>query len=172
MKLILETQRLIVRHVDVGRDIDAWQDMMSDPVTVRYIGGEVLDRAKSWRQIALVMGHRQIRGYSFMSVIEKSTGNFIGRVGPWYPENWPGPEIGWTIHRDHTRKGYAKEAAVACVDYAFNTLGWDKVIHVIAEDNLASIKTAEAIGSKRLYKLDGIPGVTTLQCWVYGQDRA
>lgn len=170
--LILETERLILREIDIDRDLDMWHDMMTDEETVRYIGGEVLDRAKSWRQMAMMIGHQQVRGYGFWSVIEKSSGQFIGRIGPWYPEGWPAPEVGWTIHRDFIRRGYAKEAASACVEYVFNTLGWDSVIHVIADGNIGSIKTAEAIGSKRLYAMDGIPGVTQMKCWIYGQDRA
>ena len=168
---IIETPRLILREVDIEADLDMWTDMMSDEETVRYIGGETLDRAQSWRQIALMIGHMQVRGYCFLAVVEKSSGQFIGRIGPWYPEGWPAPEIGWTLHRDYTRKGYAKEAASACVDYAFNTLGWDKVIHVIAHGNIGSIKTAEAIGSKHIGELESIPGVTKMPCHIYGQDR-
>ena len=168
---IIETPRLILREIDVKTDLDMWTDMMSDEDTVRYIGGETMDRAKSWRQMAMLMGHYQIRGYGFLAVVEKSSGQFIGRIGPWYPEGWPAPEVGWTLHRDYTRKGYAKEAARACVDYAFDTLGWDKVIHVIAHGNIGSIKTAEAIGSKYIGELDEIPGVTKMPCHIYGQDK-
>jgi len=171
MTPVIETKRLILRHIDITHDIEAWHDMMSDEDTVRYIGGQTMNRAQTWRTMAMMMGHQQIRGYSFFSVIEKSSGDWIGRVGPWYPEGWVAPELGWTIHRHYTRKGYATEAAAACVQYAFDHLGWDTVIHIIAEGNIGSEKTAEAIGSKRLYALDGIPAVTDMKCWVYGQDR-
>jgi len=170
-KIILETPRLILREVDIEKDIEAWHDMMTDQDTVRFIGGDTLDRAGSWRQMAMLIGHQKIRGYGFWSVIEKSSGNFIGRVGPWFPEGWPEPEVGWTIHRNYTRKGYAKEAGAACVDYVFNTLGWDRIIHVIAEDNIGSIKTAEAIGSKFMYNLEKLPPFGDVKCLAYGQKR-
>ena len=171
MKTIIETERLILREIDTVNDLDGWTDMMSDPETVRYIGNQTMNRAQSWRQMAMVIGHQAVRGYSFYSVAEKSSGDWIGRIGPWFPEGWPAPEIGWTLHRDYTRKGYAKEAGAACVDYVFNTLGWDSVIHCIVDGNIGSMKTAEAIGSRRLYSMDGIPGVTDELCWVYGQDN-
>ena len=171
MKTIIETERLILREIDIKADLDPWTDMMSDPDTVRYIGNKTMNRAQSWRQMAMVIGHQAVRGYSFYSVVEKSSGDWIGRIGPWFPDGWPAPEIGWTLHKNYTRKGYAKEAGAACVDYAFNTLGWDSVIHCIAEGNIGSMKTAEAIGSKRLYSMDGIPAVTDALCWVYGQDN-
>ena len=45
---IIETPRLILREIDIKTDLEIWTDMMSDEDTVRYIGGETMDRAKSW----------------------------------------------------------------------------------------------------------------------------
>lgn len=81
------------------------------------------------------------------SVIETATGRWLGRVGPWSPEGWPGTEVGWSLHRDSHGQGYALEAAVAAIDYAFDVLGWEEVIHCIAPENLASARLAERIGS-------------------------
>ena len=172
MTAILETDRLILREIDVEADLDAWQDMMSDADTVRYIGDQTLDRAGVWRQMAMLIGHQNLRGYGFWSVIEKASGKFVGRVGPWNPEGWPEPEVGWTIRRNYTRRGYAKEAGAACVEYCFNTLGWDRIIHVIAEGNIGSIKTAEAIDSTRMYQIGNLPPFGDVQCWAYGQVKA
>lgn len=171
MTPIIETERLILRDINLDTDFEGFADMMTDEDTVRYIGGKTMNRAETWRNTAMLIGHKQVRGYGFMSVVEKATGDWVGRVGPWFPEGWPEPEVGWTIHRNHWRKGYAKEAGAACVDYCFNTLGWNRVIHVIAEDNIASIKTAEAIGSKRLYHIDTLPPFTDVNCWAYGQEK-
>ena len=170
-KTFIETERLILREVDMERDIDTWADMMTSEDTVRYIGGQTKDRMMTWRDMVTVIGHQKVRGYSFMSVEEKATGKWIGRVGPWYPEGWEEPEIGWTLHRDFTGKGYAKEAGKACVDYVFNTLGWTQLIHVIAHGNIASIKTAEAVGSKYLREAIDIPMFGGLKCHIYGQNK-
>ena len=172
MTIVMETKRLILRHIDIEADLDAWTEMMTDENTVRYIGGKTMNRAESWRQMATLIGHQHVRGYGFYSVIEKSSGAFVGRIGPWFPEGWPEPEVGWTVHPAHTRKGIAKEAGAACVDYVFNTLGWDRIIHVIAEENIASIKTAEAIGSKRMYHISELPPFGGVNCWAYGQTKA
>jgi len=74
----------------------------------------------------------------------------MGRIGPWQPHGWPGTEVGWSLHRDATGKGYAVEAAVASMDYAFDVLGWTQVIHCIDPDNLASARVAAVLGSKNL----------------------
>jgi len=92
-------------------------------------------------------------------------------VGHWNPEGWPEPEVGWTIHKPHWRKGYASVAARACIDYAFNVLNWPRVVHTIAMDNVASIKTAEALGSKLLYNVENIPAISDDPHYVYGQER-
>jgi RimJ/RimL family protein N-acetyltransferase len=168
---VLETDRLILRPIDMGADLDAFCDAYADTATMRYLGGQTMDRAQTWRSMAMMLGHHLTRGYSFLSVIEKSTGAWVGRVGPWFPEGWPEPEVGWTIHPAHTRQGYAREAGRACLDYVRDELGWTSVIHLIQEGNIGSEKTAEALGAARLYTLnDGVPGVTDKTCHVYGKD--
>ncbi len=169
MSMIIETERLILREIDLIKDLDGFAEAMSDEETVRFIGGKTMNRAETWRSTAMLIGHMKVRGYGFMSVIEKSSGNWVGRVGPWYPEGWPEPEIGWTIHPAHTRKGFAKEAGAACVKYVFEELGWERVIHVIADDNIGSIKTAEAIGSTKMYPITHLPPFGVVKCWAYGQ---
>ena len=171
MTPIIETPRLILRAVDPVADLDRWTDMMSCENTVRYIGGKTLNRQESWRQMATVIGHNEIRGYGFMSVVVKGTGQWIGRIGPWYPEGWEQPEIGWTLHRDATGMGYASEAGQACVDYAFSALDWDEVTHVIAHGNEASINVAEAVGSKYLREAWDNPLFNGIICHLYGQKR-
>ena len=84
------------------------------------------------------------------SVIERDTGEWVGRLGPWHPEGWPGTEVGWGIRRDRWGRGYATEGAVAALDWAFATLGWTDVIHCIDEENTASARVAERLGSRRL----------------------
>jgi RimJ/RimL family protein N-acetyltransferase len=98
----IETERLILREIDPVRDFESWAKTLADERTVRYLDGKVLDRALAWRNMAAIIGHWEIRGYGFFSVEEKATGEWVGRVGPWYPEGWPEPEIGWTIRRSST----------------------------------------------------------------------
>lgn len=75
------------------------------------------------------------------------TGRFIGWIGPWCPEGWPGTEIGWTIARDRWGQGLATEGETAAARWAFDRLGWTEMIHVIAPDNPASQAVARKLGS-------------------------
>jgi RimJ/RimL family protein N-acetyltransferase len=72
----------------------------------------------------------------------------VGRLGPWQPDGWPGPEVGWAIVRESWGKGYAVEGAIAATDWAFEKLGWTDVIHSIAPDNLQSQRVAQKLGSR------------------------
>ncbi len=166
----IETERLILREVDMERDFGPWAKAHADEETVRYLGAGVMDPASVWRLMACVIGHWHIRGYGFFSVEDKKSGDWIGHVGPWYPEGWPDPEIGWTIAREHWGKGYATEAARACLDYAFGTLGWTKVIHVILPGNHASVAVARKLGSEFIGKQQGLAAVTDEWVDIYGQD--
>ena len=144
--LRLETPRLVLR-VPRADDFDAWAEMMSDEQTARFIGG-VMPRAISWRGLMTVIGSWHAQGFAMFSVVEKSTGRWIGRLGPWMPEGWPGPEVGWAIVRDCWGRGYAMEGSIAATNWAFDTLGWTEVIHSIAPDNVPSQRLAARLGSR------------------------
>ena len=167
--MIIETERLILRKIDPERDFEGWARSMADEETVRYLGTKPMSRAEAWRSMAHVMGHWAIRGYGFFSLQHKESGAWVGRVGPWYPEGWPGREVGWTISPEYLRQGYATEAARASIDYVFNTLGWSQIIHVILEGNEASIALAKKLGSTLISHQQGLVGVTEQKVFIYGQ---
>ena len=168
---VLETERLRLRPIDPERDFEPWARSMADPGTVRYLGIEPMSLEQSWRNMALVMGHWAIQGYGFFSVELKSTGEWIGRVGPWNPEGWPAPEVGWTIAHWARNQGFATEAARASLNYTFDQLGWDHVIHVIMQGNEASIAVARKLGSRLEREQQGLPGITDETVLIYGQAR-
>ena len=145
----LETPRLILRPPR-AEDLDAWAEMMLDEPTARFIGG-VMPRPVCWRQLMTMIGAWHAQGFAMFSVIEKSSGRWIGRLGPWQPEGWPGTEIGWSIVRDCWGKGYAVEGAEAATTWAFDTLGWPNVIHSIAPGNVASQRVAQKLGSRLIW---------------------
>jgi len=144
--LQIETPRLILRPPRM-QDFDAWAAFMDDEIATRFIGGRQV-RAPAWRTFMSMCGCWHMTGIAMFSVIEKSTGKWVGRLGPWNPEGWPAPEVGWGITREHWGKGYASEGAAAAMDYACDVLDWDDIIHVIHEDNAASQGVARKLGSR------------------------
>jgi RimJ/RimL family protein N-acetyltransferase len=144
--LRIETPRLILR-VPRAEDLDGWAAMMLDEEAAKYIGGAA-PREVSWRGMMTVIGAWHATGIGMFSVIEKSTGKWVGRLGPWRPEGWPGTEIGWAIAREYWGRGYAPEGAAISTDWAFDNLGWTDVIHSIDPRNTASQAVARKLGSK------------------------
>jgi RimJ/RimL family protein N-acetyltransferase len=104
-------------------------------------------------------------------VIEKSSGRWVGRLGPWVPEGWPGNEVGWGLAREAWGKGYATEGATAAVDWAFDTLGWSEVIHCIAPDNAPSQAVARRLGSTPLRRAHLPAPFEAMQVDVWGQSQ-
>jgi len=106
-----------------------------------------------------MLGHWERHGVGLFSVLRKEDERLVGRVGYllWDPERWVNAmheqldgelelEIGWTIARELWGNGYATEAALACRDHAFRALDRDRVISLIAPENVPSIRVAEKIG--------------------------
>lgn len=145
---VLFTDRLILR-VPEPSDLEGFAEMASDPESMRFIGG-TSSRSEAWRLLCALRGAWDIRGFSMFSVFERATGRWVGRLGPWEPEGWPGREVGWGVHPKFAGRGYAFEATVAAMDYVFVVLGWDKVIHAIDPANTRSIALAKRLGSADL----------------------
>jgi RimJ/RimL family protein N-acetyltransferase len=145
-EVTLETGRLILRPPR-QQDLDGWARFHGDAPSMTYLGG-ALSRADAWRAMASVAGSWSLLGFGPFCVIEKATGDWVGRAGPWFPEGWPDREVGWMFLSSARGKGYATEAAAACLDFAFDTLRWERVIHVIDPRNTASQRVAERLGSR------------------------
>ncbi len=141
----LETDRLILRAWR-AEDFEPLAQFMADPEVTRWLNGEPQSRTDAWRGMAAMVGHWALRGYGFWAVERKEDHAFIGRVGVWYPEGWPGMEVGWTLGRPYWGKGYATEAARVSMDYGFITQSVAKLISVIHVGNQPSKAVAQRIG--------------------------
>jgi RimJ/RimL family protein N-acetyltransferase len=145
----LQTERLILRPWTPG-DFEAFAAMHAEPDIMRYLSveGKPLTRFQSWQAFCANFGHWQLRGFGMFAVVERATNEFVGRIGPWHPEGWPGFEVGWTIRQKFWGRGYATEAARRSVEFAFTELGRDSLISLIEENNVRSIRVAERLGEK------------------------
>lgn len=170
--MTLETERLRLRMWEL-EDFEAYAAMSAEPEVMRFLAtdGKPLSRFEAWRSLSAQAGHWQLRGFGMFAVVERTSGHFVGRIGPWQPEGWPGFEIGWTLRARYWGRGYATEAVSKCIEYAFTELQRPHVISLIDRDNVRSIRLAERVGER----LEGdvtlphmLPGKTVLQ---YGLSR-
>ena len=162
---VLFTDRLMLRPVQT-EDLEPWARFAGDAENMRFLGG-VQVRSVAWRSLCAQAGAWQIRGFSSFSVIERQSGQWIGRVGPWEPEDWPMPEIVYSLLPEFTGCGYATEAAAAAIDYAVEILNWTQVSHIIDPANAASIAVARRLGATNRgpVTLPSPMATSRVDCW-------
>ena len=89
----VETERLLLRGFRAD-DFPAYARLVADPVVTQHLGdGRPLVGYDAWRQLAMFAGHWTLRGFGVWAVEERASGAFIGRIGCFEPEGWPGFEI-------------------------------------------------------------------------------
>jgi RimJ/RimL family protein N-acetyltransferase len=144
--MTLDTPRLTMRP-PIERDVEPLHAIHADPDVVPYVHfGSKQGITGAWISIATILGHWQLRGYGQWTVVEKATGEVIGRVGLWNPAGWPGIELGWVIKRSRWRHGFAKESTSAALEWTWAHVKTNRVISIIEKDNLPSLALASAIG--------------------------
>lgn len=141
----LETERLLLRLPD-ERDFEPLADMYADPEVMTYLGGPVA-KDITWRTLATFIGHWCLRGYGLFTVVEKQTGDFVGRVGLINPAGWPALEIGWAIRRHYWGVGMATESARAVISHEIPRLRPTRLISLVDERNTASSSVANKLGA-------------------------
>ncbi|WP_169313916.1 GNAT family N-acetyltransferase [Stackebrandtia nassauensis] len=153
MRTQVETKRLLLRPL-TGDDFDDYAAMLADPEVAAGLAESTgTSAADAWRSLATFIGHRHIRGYSHFALVEKDTGRFVGRAGPWQPHGFPGLGVGWCLDRRFWGRGYATEAAHAAVRYCFTDLGATEIVSVILPGNERSATVAERVGHRFLREL-------------------
>ena len=146
MKIILETERLILREME-DSDFDALKRVISDPETMKYYY-KPYDDDGVHRWLDWCKSSYEKYGFGLWAVVLKETGEMIGDCGLTLQsiDEKMLPEIGYHIRKDCQRKGYAKEAASAVRDWAFEHTDYPSLYSYCKYTNEASYKTAEAIG--------------------------
>jgi [ribosomal protein S5]-alanine N-acetyltransferase len=148
MEPFLTTDRLTFREM-VAEDFNFLHSMLGDPEVMRFYP-RVLDREGSQDWLDRMMARQERDGHSFWLVADKTTHEPIGQVGLVNQEvdGAIEAEIGYMLARSKWQNGYAREAAVAVRDYAFNQLGKQRVISLIRPVNIPSQRVALSYGAK------------------------
>ena len=140
------TERLVLRP-PAPRDWPAYRDFALAG-GMRHISPGITE-GRAWRDFAAELGHWQMRGFGLWAVTRRGEDRAIGMIGPFFPVDWPEPEIGWMIFGEAEGRGYAFEAARATRADAYARLGWTTAVSYIAPANARSIRLAERLGAVR-----------------------
>jgi ribosomal-protein-alanine N-acetyltransferase len=140
----LRTERLVLRAPSMA-DVPAYVAYRASERS-RIVGGPYGEVA-SFQHLAGCIGQWALRGYGRWIVADPETDAAMGLVGIFHPVGWPEPEIGWTVFDGFEGKGYALEAALATRAYAYDTLGWTRIVSTIGPENTRSIALAQRMGA-------------------------
>jgi ribosomal-protein-alanine N-acetyltransferase len=145
---ILETQRLILRHLEPA-DLDALYALYRDPEIRRYFpdGTRSLEETKDELEWFL-RGHPRRPELGLWATIEKTSGAFLGRCGllPWTINSRPEVELAFLIDKSRWGEGLATEAAMGIIAYARQSFALERLICLISPGNERSVAVARKIG--------------------------
>jgi len=146
--MILETERLTLREL-TDDDYAALYAVLADSDIMQHYP-YTFDEARVRGWIEKNMRRYREEGFGLWAVVLKETGEMIGDCGITM-QNIHGamlPEIGYHIRADRQRRGYASEAAAACIRYAFENYGFPAVYSYMKYTNIPSQRTAVKNGMK------------------------
>src|SRR5690348_9989997 len=113
---VLLTERLVLRGFALD-DLDALAAIYADPEIMRYIKGGVRSYAQASASLKSITREWDLRGYGLWAVTHRDTSTLLGTCG-----FVARAELGYILGRAAWGKGYATEAAGACVRFGFATL--------------------------------------------------
>lgn len=147
----LESERLLLRDWR-DDDLARFAALNADPQVMEFFPA-TLPRDESDRRAACIRAELAQRGYGCYAVEVKQTGGFIGFVGFAHPafeaSFMPAIEIAWRLAYSAWGRGYASEAARACLAHGFSTFGFGEVVSFTARHNTRSTAVMERIGMAR-----------------------
>ncbi|HWH18614.1 MAG TPA: GNAT family protein [Allosphingosinicella sp.] len=152
--IFAESERLILRRPK-REDYEAFLRSWDDPEMTRYTNA----RPNVSRFISDLIeemqtkqpGESDLNGpwYQF-SIERRDNSALVGDIGIGF--GVPGErqvEIGYRIHPDHHRRGYAREAVAAIIDYLIAEHGIHRFVGVAAAPNAASIALLRSLGFRQ-----------------------
>lgn len=148
--MILETERLFLRELTAD-DFDALYEVLADSDIMQHYP-YTFDESRVRNWINKSIERYEIFGFGLWAVCLKETGEMIGDCGLTM-QNINGmikPEIGYHINKRYQRRGYAKEAARACRDWAYENTPFNILYSYMKKTNVASIATAMANGMSKV----------------------
>jgi len=147
----LTTDRLLIRDWR-DEDLAPFANLNADPEVMRYFPA-TLSRRESDTMVVRIRERTERIGYCFWAVEERDGGAFVGMVGLNRPDFeapfMPCVEIGWRLARRFWGRGYATEAARACLQHGFQGLDLGEILAFTVPENAASRRVMEKIGMVR-----------------------
>ena len=156
-EVVAETERLRLRTWD-DADVDEFIRHTNTPAVMRWLGG-VWPLEQQLAAYERVKAYERDLGHTFWIVERKSDGELLGLCGLKRVNSGGAPnpgdfEIGWRLREDTWGQGFAKEAATATMDLAFDRYQAPYVVALTVNQNEPSIGLMKRLGMVRRPDLD------------------
>ena len=163
MKLILETDRLILRELRLS-DAEDFFAMDSNPNVHKYLWNKPVQKIEETIEVIEFVKKQYIdNGIGRFAMISKKTNEFIGWAGLKFNAEEVNNkvnfyDIGYRLDEKFWGKGYASEATFAWLNYAFETMKIQTMEAAAQTENVASNRILQKIGMEMTeqYLGDGI----------------
>ncbi len=150
----IRTERLLLRPIRVS-DLDTTCAYSLDPEATRLMMLLPFDdAAETLRALQALEAEWHSPAPERLEFAIEREGAHIGSITYYFQGPPDEVELGWVLHRDHWRQGYATEAALALIDHA-REMGLRRVFACCDSENIASYKTMEKLGMRHIATVPG-----------------
>ena len=170
MPILIETSRLLLKEMSED-DVQDLFDLNNDPEVMRYTGDKSFESIEE--ALIYIENYQHIyQKYSCgrLSLFNKETNEYLGWCGLKYLDQKNETDLGYRLKKNFWGKGFATEAASACLDDGFNRLQLDCIFATAMKENTPSINIFKKLGLKYLKDQDcgcqpGVIYAITKQEW-------
>jgi [ribosomal protein S5]-alanine N-acetyltransferase len=146
MNIILETNRLLLRTF-TPEDAQLIYELNLDPEITRYTGDPVKDINLAKEVLEqVILPQYALYNHGRWAVYIKDNMEFIGWCGLKTRPERNEIDLGYRFLKTAWGKGYATEAAFACIKYGFEKLNLQRIIGRAMPDNIGSLRVLEKCG--------------------------
>lgn len=138
---MIETERLVIRPVADGERPEMLA-LWFDPANERVPADAPPEQVRAWAE-SVPWG-----------VWERDSGELVGDCSLHFDMGFGEWELSYGLRRDRWGRGYATEAARACVRHGFEELGVAKIVADVDPANAASAHVLEKCGFVRVDELE------------------
>lgn len=154
MAILIETSRLVLKEMS-EEDVQNLFDLNNDLEVMRYTGDRSFNNLNE--ALAYIQNYQYIykkHGYGRLSLFNKETGEYLGWCGLKYLDQKNQTDLGYRLKKQFWGKGFATEAASACLNDGFNRLQIDQVFATAMKENIPSVNIFKKLGLKYLKDQD------------------
>ena len=141
--MTIETERLIIRHLNIDDDLKDLQSIESDFSTSEYVDYDCKHPTTEYEIT------RMLERLTLFMVFLKTENKGIGYITFYKDRNEY--DLGYCFHRSYQHKGYATESIVAFLNYQ-HSKGIQECIAGTAEKNIPSVKFLKKLGFEQYKK--------------------